>query len=414
MFRILFLMFLLLAGLVAGPYIAGHQGYVRIVTDTKVIEMSVIMLVVFFVSAMAVVYFIEWILKRFFALSRGSYTWFFNRKRKKAQKQTLEGLIKMSEGDYSKAEKLIGKNAKHSDKPVLNFIKAAEAAQMKGNEKAANRYLVEASKIAGNNNIALEIARAKILLLQKKLPAARTAIDSLLALEPCNSEVLSLAIPIYQKSGAFVAVDHILENVKHQNILTKEDYVNLEHWVDDGLLDEKLHEEGQEGLLRWWQDQPSRRNRSVYARVGLIKRLIDCEDHESAQRLVMETVKKFDDNELEILFDELTRLEIAGNTRLLKLLTKRGKKAAENYSDDYARIVGYALVRDGQYAQAKPYFLQLLDHRECNANDRVMAACVADHTSDRELSAQIHALNLKEVNVKEVSPVLALPETVEQ
>lgn len=33
--------------------------------------------------------------------------------------------MRMNEGDYSKAEKLIGKNAKHSDEPVLNFIKAA-------------------------------------------------------------------------------------------------------------------------------------------------------------------------------------------------------------------------------------------------------------------------------------------------
>ncbi|MDP8101407.1 heme biosynthesis protein HemY [Phocoenobacter atlanticus] len=410
MFRILFLMFLLLAGLVAGPYIAGHQGYVRIETDTKVIEMSIVMLVVFFVALMAVIYLVEGILKSFFSLSRGSYRWFFTRKRKKAQKQTLEGLVKMSEGDYSKAEKLIGKNAKHSDKPVLNFIKAAEAAQRKGDEKAANKYLVEASKIAGDNNIALEIARAKILMLQKKLPAARSAVDSLLELDSRNTEVLSLAIPVYQKSGAFIAMDHILEDVKYQNILTNEEYLDLEHWVDDGLLDEKLHEEGQEGLLNWWKQQPSRRNKSVYARTGLIKRLIDCDDHQSAQTLAFETVKKYKDDELELLFDELTRLDIADNKRLLKLLTKRGKKSVERYSDDYARIVGYALVREGEFTQAKPYFIQLLEHKECNANDRIMASYVAEHTLDAELSAQIHSLNLKEVNVKEIEPVLALPD----
>ena len=40
MFRVLFLMLLVLAALVAGPYLAGQQGYVRIETDTKIIEMS--------------------------------------------------------------------------------------------------------------------------------------------------------------------------------------------------------------------------------------------------------------------------------------------------------------------------------------------------------------------------------------
>lgn len=409
MFRILFLMLLLLAGLVASPYIAGHQGYVLIKAGDKIIEMSIVMLVLFFVLSMVAVYVIEWILKKLFSLSKGAYNWFANRKRKKAQKQTLEGLMHMSEGNFAKAEKLIGRNAKHSDKPILNFIKAAEAAQKKGNEKAANKYLIEAGKIAGDSNIALELARAHILMLQKKLPAARSVIDSLLELEPLNTEVLTLAIPIYQKSKAFVALDHILENIKHQRILSKEEYTQLEHWVDDGLLDEKLHEEGQEGLLSWWEQQTSRRHKSVYARVGLIKRLIDTEDHDSAQRLAFETVKKFKDPELELLFAELTRLEIAGNKRLLKLLTKRGKNAVEHYSDDYARIIGYALVREGEFTQAKPYFIQLLDHKECNSNDRVMASYVADQTQDKELSARVYSLNLQEVKVKESETLFELP-----
>ena len=47
----------------------------------------------------------------------------------------------------SKAEKLIGKNAKHSAEPVLNLIKAAEAAQQRGDEFSANRYLIEATEL---------------------------------------------------------------------------------------------------------------------------------------------------------------------------------------------------------------------------------------------------------------------------
>ena len=53
-------MLLVLAALVAGPYLAGQQGYVRIETDTKIIEMSLVTLVLFFASAMALVYGIEW------------------------------------------------------------------------------------------------------------------------------------------------------------------------------------------------------------------------------------------------------------------------------------------------------------------------------------------------------------------
>ena len=141
MFRVLFLMSVLLAGLIAGPYLSGNQGYVRIETAETIYEMSLTMLIILFLAGLAIIYSIEWVITRFLRLSNNTYSWFSRRKRTKAQRQTLEGLMKMNEGDYAKAEKLIGKNAKHADEPILNLIKAAEAAQQRGDEFSANRYL---------------------------------------------------------------------------------------------------------------------------------------------------------------------------------------------------------------------------------------------------------------------------------
>lgn len=416
MLRVLFLMLLVLAGLIAAPYIAGHQGYVRIETDTKVIEMSLVMLVVFFAVAMAVVYCVEWIVRSFLRLSRGSYQWFGNRKRKKAQKQTLEGLMKMTEGDYSKAEKLISKNAKHSDEPVLNFIKAAEAAQQQGDSLSANKHLMEAAKLAGPNSVAVELARVRLLLQQDKLPAARSAVDSLLELAPNNTDALRLAIEIYQKSKAYKALDAILENIGQRSFLDDEEYQALSQEVDNGLLDEILSEEGQEGLLKWWEDQPSRRRRSVYTRVAVIKRLIDSDDHTSAAEIALETLKKFEDEQLDSLFEQFTRLQADQDSKLVKKLAKRGEKAKDNYTDDYARSLGYIYTRDGLFDKAKPYFVQLLDHHECEVNDRIMALYVAEKTHDFELVNRLKAENLKSVNVDvaELEPeILALPKNIE-
>ncbi|HDL4624962.1 TPA: heme biosynthesis protein HemY, partial [Mannheimia haemolytica] len=353
MFRTLFLMLLLLVGLISGPYLAGNQGYVRIETATTVIEMSIVMLVVFFVLAMAVVYLLEWIVTKICRMSNGAYNWFSTRKHKKAQQETLEGLMRMSEGNYSKAEKLFSKNAKHADEPVLNLIKAAEAAQQNGDDLAANKYLIKATEIAGPNNVAVELVRTRILLQQGKLPAARTAIDSLLELAPHSDEVLRLAIQIYKESRAYVALDRLLVEIGQRNFLTAEEYAELEYFVDDGLQDERLQEEGQEGLLSWWENQPNRRRKSVYSRVGVIKRLIDSDDHQSAQEIALETLKKFEDEQLQGLFVQLTRLQIDSDSKLLKVLAKRADKANVKYTDDYARALGYIYTRDGQYQKAK-------------------------------------------------------------
>lgn len=408
MLRTLFLMLLVLAGLVLGPYLAGNQGYVRIETDTKVIEMSIVMLVIFFSAALAILYLLEWVISRFFRLSRGSYQWFGNRKRRKAQQQTLEGLIKLSEGEYSQAEKLIGKNAKHSDEPILNFIKAAEAAQQRGDDLNANQYLIEAAKIAGTNNVAVEIARTRILLQQGKLPVARSSVDGLLELAPNNVEALKLAIDIYKGSHAYKALDAILPSIGKLSFLTLEEFEKLEQSVDDGLLDEVMNEEGQEGLLSWWDNQSSHRKRSIYARTGLIKRLIDIGDHLSAESLAIETLKKYEDEQLPHFLVTLQNLQVEPESKLIKALEKRGAKAQEHYSDDYARAAGYMLVRSGLFERAKVYFVQLLEHNECVANDRIMALYVAEKTADTALTNQIRQADFKEVNL-EITGLEAMP-----
>ena len=152
-----------MSGLIAGPYLSGQQGYVRVETANTVYEMSLTTLVILFVVTLAVIYSLEWLVTRFFRLSSNTYNWFSRRKRVKAQRQTLEGLMKMNEGDYAKAEKLIGKNAKHSAEPVLNLIKAAEAAQQRGDEFSANRYLIEATELAGSDNLSSKLLAPYLL-----------------------------------------------------------------------------------------------------------------------------------------------------------------------------------------------------------------------------------------------------------
>ncbi|HDL3291101.1 TPA: heme biosynthesis protein HemY, partial [Mannheimia haemolytica] len=170
----------------------------------------------------------------------------------------------------------------------------------------------------------------------------------------------------------------------------------------------------QEGLLSWWENQPNRRRKSVYSRVGVIKRLIDSDDHQSAQEIALETLKKFEDEQLQGLFVQLTRLQIDSDSKLLKVLAKRADKANVKYTDDYARALGYIYTRDGQYQKAKSQFELLLAHDECVADDRIMALHVAEQMGDTLMANRIREENLKQVNMATQSKVnepLALPQT---
>lgn len=400
MIRVLFLMLLLLAGLIAGPYLSGKQGYVRIETANNIVEMSLTTLVIFFVVSMAVVYSIEAAISRFCRLSNNTYSWFSRRKRVKAQKQTLEGLMRMDEGDYSKAEKLIGKNAKHSDEPVLNFIKAAEAAQQRGDEFSANRYLIQATEIAGTDSLILEIARTRILLQQNKLPAARSSVDSLLIMAGRNKEVLKLAVDIYLKSNAYQALDNILEQVEKSGLYSAEEFETLQRQVEDGLLDEKMNEDGVDGLLDWWDEQPRKRRNDSYVKLGLIRRLIDANDHESAYELTLELVKKLDDDDnsplAQELFKQIGRLQPEDNSKLVKVVNKWAKNANLTAQCLANRALGYLYVRNNDFAKADEVFKNLIANKDqLEPNDITMASYVFEQMGDKAAAQQLREEGLK-------------------
>jgi hemY protein len=393
-------MIALLAGLVGGPYLSGQQGYVRIETANNIIEMSITTLVIFFVIALAIIYGLEWIITRFLRLSRGSYNWFSRRKRVRAQKQTLEGLVKMNEGDYAKAEKLIGKNAKHSAEPVLNLIKAAEAAQQRGDEFSANRYLIEATELAGSDNLLVEIARTRILLQQNKLPAARSSVDSLLEMSNRNKEVLKLAVDIYLRSKAYQALDEILDSVENSGLFSTEEFQELRTQTENGLLDEKMNEEGVDGLLAWWDDLPRRRRNNIDLKVGLIQRLIDCNDHESAAEFTLEILKKIGDNTPigKALCTQITRLQPEDNSKLIKLVAKRAKRAGDVEKCCINRALGYLYVRNNEFSQAAEVFKKVIAcPNQLESNDLMMASYVFEQSGDKVLAEQVRQDSLKSV-----------------
>ena len=415
MIRALFLMLLLLAGLIAGPYLSGKQGYVRIETTNHIIEMSLTTLVIFFVISLAVVYSIEAAINRFCNLSNNTYSWFSRRKRVKAQKQTLEGLMRMDEGDYFKAEKLIGKNAKHSDEPVLNFIKAAEAAQQRGDEFSANRYLIQATEIAGTDSLILEIARTRILLQQNKLPAARSSVDSLLIMASRNKEVLKLAVDIYLKSKAYQALDNILEQVEKSGLYSAEEFEKLQRRVEDGLLDEKMNEDGVDGLLDWWDEQPRKRRHDSYVKLGLIRRLIDANDHESAYELMLELVKTLDDDNSPLtqgLFKQISRLQPEDNSKLVKMVSKWAKSANPTAQCLANRALGYLYVRNNDFAKADEVFKNLIANKDkLEPNDITMASYVFEQMGDKAAAQQLREEGLKSAMSV---PDLATEETAEK
>ena len=73
MLKVFLLFILLIAGIVLGPMLAGHQGYVLIQTDNYNVETSVTGLVIILILGVVVLLAVEWILRRIFRTGVHTY-----------------------------------------------------------------------------------------------------------------------------------------------------------------------------------------------------------------------------------------------------------------------------------------------------------------------------------------------------
>ena len=358
MLKILLLFALLIAGIVVGPIISGHQGYVLIQTDNYNIETSVTGLAIIMILTMVVLFAIEWLFRRIFRTGAHTRGWFVGRKRRRARKQTEQALLKLAEGDYQQVEKLMAKNADHAEQPVVNYLLAAEAAQQRGDEARANQHLERATELAGDDLIPVEIARVRLQLARNENHAARHGIDKLLEITPRHPEVLRLAEQAYTRTGAWNSLLDILPSMAKANVSDEEHRAALEQQAWIGLMDQTLADRGSDGLREWWQNQNRKTRGQVSLQVAMASLLIESDDHDTAQQIIIDGLKKQYDDRLVML---IPRLKTNNPEQLEKVLRQQIKSVGDRPL--LWSTLGQSLMRHGEWQEASIAFRAALKQR---------------------------------------------------
>ncbi|MFD1803863.1 protoheme IX biogenesis protein HemY [Mixta tenebrionis] len=383
MLKVFVLFLLLIAGIVIGPMIAGHQGYVLIQTDSWNIETSVTGLVIILIVALLVILGVEWLLRRLFRTGARTRGWFAGRKRNRARRQTHQALVKLAEGDYRQVEKLLSRNADHAEQPVVNYLLAAEAAQQRGDEARANQHLERASELAQNDPIPVEITRVRIQLARNEDHAARHGIDRLLDVAPRHPEVLRLAEQAYVRTGAWSALLDILPAMEKTQVASEEQVNALRQQAWLGLMNQAMAEQGSDGLKRWWQSQSRKTRHETTLQVAMADHLIACDDHETAQQIVLDGLKRHYDERLILL---MPRLKSGNPEQLEKALRQQIKQ--HGATPLLHSTLGQLLMKHGEWQQASDAFREALKQRP-DGYDYAWLADTLDRLHHPEEAAQM-------------------------
>ena len=358
MIKVLLLFLLLIAGIVLGPMLAGHQGYVLIQTDNYNVETSVTGLAIVLILSMLVLFAVEWILRRIFRTGARTRGWFVGRKSSRARKQTKAALLKLAEGDYQQVEKLMVKNADHAEQPVVNYLLAAEAAQQRGDEIRANQHLERAAELADNDQLPVEITRVRLQLARNENHAARHGIDKLLEIAPRHPEVLRLAEQAYVRTGAWSAVLDILPAMDKVQVGDAAHRATLQEQAWIGMMDQAMADQGNDGLKSWWRNQNRKTRHETTLQVAMAEHLIECDDHEAAQEIVLDGLKRQYDERLILL---MPRLKSGNPEQLEKALRQQIKTQGDRPL--LHSTLGQLLMKRGEWQQASEAFREAIKQR---------------------------------------------------
>mgnify|MGYP000540494417 FL=1 len=383
MLKVLLLFALLIAGIVLGPMIAGHQGYVLIQTDNYNIETSVTGLVIILVLALVVLFALEWLLRRIFSTGAHTRGWFVGRKRRRARKQTELALIKLAEGDYQQVEKLMAKNADHAQQPMVNYLLAAEAAQQRGDEVRANQHLERAAELSENDPIPVEITRVRLQLARNENHAARHGVDRLLEITPRHPEVLRLAEQAYIRTGAWSSLLDIIPSMAKANVGDEAHREALQQQAWIGQMDQARADLGSEGLRSWWKNQSRKTRHQIPLQVAIAEHLIECDDHDTAQAILLDGLKRQYDDRLVLV---IPRLKTNNPEQVEKVLRQQIKTQGDRPM--LWSTLGQSLMKHGEWKEACLAFRAALKQRP-DAFDYAWLADCLDRLQQPEEAAEM-------------------------
>ncbi|WP_283131577.1 heme biosynthesis protein HemY [Enterovibrio norvegicus] len=357
MIKILLLVIALIAGLIVGPDLAGNQGYVLISAANQTIEMSLTTLIILVIAAFAAFFVLEFLVRKLLSISSSTRGWFSGRKNKKARKLTNDGLMKLLEGDWKQAEKLVVKGASHSDAPLLNCLAAAEAAQGRGDVESRDRYLQKAADF-GSDNLATSLTRAKLQYRQGQYEEALASLQGLIDAHPRNAILLTLLKDTYLQLQDWQALIRLLPSLKRVKALSDEEVHKLEIKAECGLMAYIATQKGSDGLLAHWNSlsRAARQQTSLIA--CLVKQLIARRADSEAYVILRENLKKQPDESLISLIPELTLPDYHPVILKLQELLRYNENNPVTNS-----ALGQLYFREGKWAEARQHFERALEAR---------------------------------------------------
>jgi HemY protein len=275
----------LVASAFAAHFLLQDPGYVVINFRSYLIEMSVPVLL----AALFLLVFAGWLLVKLFNAPRKLGEAAGRYRSGRAGHRLTKGMIEVAEGNFARGEKLLARAASGSDAPLLNYLQAARAAHLLGEDERRDSWLRQAYENTPEAASAVLLTQAELQLDQGQHEQALATLRRLEEKAPNHSYALNLLGRLYYRLEDWTQLEALLPR------LTK--YGR----IDDALLEKwavRVHRENlnraadADALLAAWESVPKNLRNDTSLLEAWFGGLIRTDQHDKAEKEIAAELKR--------------------------------------------------------------------------------------------------------------------------
>lgn len=317
-----------LAFAVAAQFLLQDPGYVVINFRGFVVEMSVPVLAALIVA----LFFAIWLVVKIFRAPRRLGEAAGRYRSGRAGQRLTRGVIEVAEGNFAKGERLLARAAGVSEAPLLNYLQAARAAHLLGQDERRDTWLKQAyENLPGAANAVL-LTQAELQLDQKQYEQALATLRKIEESAPNHSHALMLLGRLYYRLEDWQHLGTLLPKLKKHGRL---DPATFEEWSIRVYREKLKAARDEASLLDAWKSVPREIRDHIDVLQTWFESLIRVGLHDKAEKDLAAELKRSWRSPLVKLYG---LVESADPTRQLK----RAEGWLQQHSDDAELLLASA------------------------------------------------------------------------
>lgn len=369
-----------------GFLLPNDTGYIVITIADWTIQTSLVFFVAVIILSFILAYVLIRLVFHIWDMPASVSAWRKHKRQELSEKCLTKGLLALVEGNWRVAEKALVKGVKYTNKPLVNYLCAARAAQRLGKVDYRDYYLRLANAEDQKSKLAIGLTQAELQISEQQTEQALATLMHLREQQPNQKQVKLMLLKTYSDLHAWRDLLSLLPELERKKLLPKETIVATKLKSYSGLLSEAGEHANKKELELIWSEIPRKYRQELHILEVYTGEKLKFADTADCEPLLKNAIKHKWDTEIVRLYglvqgdDPVKQLTFAeslqgGHARDPVLLLTLGRLAMRNslwgkasaYLKESIQInplpesyreLAILLEKQGDYSAASSYYQQ--------------------------------------------------------